>query len=78
MKKRKDKLEVELLEARALSVSATRNVERLERYEGEGASEDEEEGKLTSDCLGIARNMFGFARLTLISQLICVKSTRQT
>lgn len=45
MKKRKDKLEVELLEARALSVSATRNVERLERYEGEGASEDEEEGK---------------------------------
>ena len=45
VKKRKDKLEVELLEARALSVSATRNVERLERYDGEGASEDEEEGK---------------------------------
>lgn len=48
VKKRKDKLEVELLEARALSVSATRNVERLERYEGEGASEDEEEGELSS------------------------------
>ena len=46
MKKRKDKLEVELHEARAFSVSATRNVERLERYEGEGASEDEEEGNL--------------------------------
>ena len=46
MKKRKDKLEVELHEARALRVSATRNVERLERYEGEGASEDEEEGNL--------------------------------
>ena len=45
VKKRKDKLEVELLEARALSVTATRNVERLERYDGEGASEDEEEGK---------------------------------
>ena len=55
MKKRKDKLEVELLEARALSVSATRNVERLERYDGEGASEDEEEGKLTSGGLGISR-----------------------
>ena len=55
MKKRKDKLEVELLEARALSVSATRNVERLERYDGEGASEDEEEGKLRSGWLGISR-----------------------
>lgn len=43
VKKRKDKLEVELLEARALSVSATRTVDRLERYDGEGASEDEEE-----------------------------------
>ncbi|XP_015760291.1 PREDICTED: unconventional myosin-XVIIIa-like [Acropora digitifera] len=43
VKKRKDKLEVELHEARALSVSATRNVESLERYDGEGASEDEEE-----------------------------------
>lgn len=57
MKKRKDKLEVELLEARALSVSATRNVERLERYEGEGASEDEEEGKSRSGCLGISRTV---------------------
>jgi len=55
VKKRKDKLEVELLEARALSVSATRNVERLERYDGEGASEDEEEGKLRSGWLGISR-----------------------
>ena len=44
VKKRKEKLEVELHEARALSVSATRNVESLERYDGEGASEDEEEG----------------------------------
>ena len=50
VKKRKDKLEVELLEARALSVTATRNVERLERYEGEGASEDEEEGETSFDC----------------------------
>ena len=50
VKKRKEKLEVELHEARALSVSATRNVESLERYDGEGASEDEEEG------------MFGFVR----------------
>lgn len=50
VKKRKDKLEVELHEARALSVSATRNVESPERYDGEGASEDEEEG------------MFGFVR----------------
>ena len=50
VKKRKDKLEVELLEARALSVTATRNVERLERYEGEGASEDEEEGETSLDC----------------------------
>lgn len=50
VKKRKDKLEVELLEARALSVTATRNVERLERYEGEGASEDEEEGEASLDC----------------------------
>lgn len=50
VKKRKDKLEVELLEARALSVTATRNVERLERYEGEGASEDEEEGEKSLDC----------------------------
>lgn len=49
VKKRKDKLEVELLEARALSVTATRNVERLERYEGEGASEDEEEGETSLD-----------------------------
>lgn len=43
---------MELLEARALSVSATRNVERLERYDGEGASEDEEEGEPSSGCLG--------------------------
>ena len=50
VKKRKDKLEVELLEARALSVTATRNVERLERYEGEGASEDEEEGESSLGC----------------------------
>lgn len=56
MKKRKDKLEVELLEARALSVSATRNVERLERYDGEGASEDEEEGKFRSGWLGFFRS----------------------
>lgn len=42
-------------------MSATRNVERLERYEGEGASEDEEEGKLRSGCFGIGRNMFGFS-----------------
>ena len=50
VKKRKDKLEVELLEARALSVSATRTVDRLERYDGEGASEDEEEGTFEFAC----------------------------
>lgn len=41
--KKNNKLEKDLLEARAVASSATRPIVRLERYEGEGASNDEEE-----------------------------------
>lgn len=44
VKKRKDKLEVEFLEVRVLFVFVMRIVDRLERYDGEGVFEDEEEG----------------------------------
>lgn len=50
VKKRKDKFEVEFFEVRVLSVIVIRNVERLERYEGEGVFEDEEEGEISLDC----------------------------
>ena len=51
IKKKKDQLEIDLLEARSLSASATRTVQRLERVEGEGASDedDSEEGNHSND-----------------------------
>lgn len=44
---------MELFEVRVLSVFVMRNVERLERYDGEGVFEDEEEGKLRLGWFGI-------------------------
>lgn len=49
IEKKNKKLEKDLLEARAIASSASRPIVKLERYEGEGASndeDDEEEGKI--------------------------------
>ena len=53
IKKKKEQLEIDLLEARSISASATRTVQRLERAEGEGASDDDdsEEGNLRNNLL---------------------------